>query len=307
VDFQAQLSLPQIGRRWIRAVYVPSYDPGGAITGWVADVSDITDLREAQAEVARINADLRKSNESLARSNEDLGRFAYAASHDLQEPLRMVTTYVQLLARTLPADLDGEAKMFIQNVIDGSMRMRGLLADLLSYSEIGGEPLEPIGPVDLNEVLAAVLLNLQVAIEESDASIESERLPIVSGYSGHFVQLFQNLVGNAIKYRAKSAPQIRITCRQNGTQFEFAVADNGIGIAPEYHAKIFGVFKRLHGKKIPGTGIGLAICQRVVERYGGRIRVESQVGAGATFLFTLPAETNEFKGVTHERYGNAGA
>jgi PAS domain S-box-containing protein len=307
VDYQAQLDLPHIGRRWIRAVYVPSYDPGGAITGWVADVSDITDLREAQAEVARINADLRKSNESLARSNEDLGRFAYAASHDLQEPLRMVTTYVQLLARSLPPQLDGEPKVFIQNVLDGSMRMRGLLADLLSYSEIGGEPIEPIGPVDLNSVLCTVLQNLEVAIQESGASIESERLPVVSGYAGHFVQLFQNLVGNAIKYRADNAPRIRITCRDEGREFQFAVTDNGIGIDPEYHGKIFGVFKRLHGKKIPGTGIGLAICQRVVERYGGRIRVESQVGKGATFFFTLSSDASESKGVTNEHNGNAGA
>lgn len=307
VEFQAQLVLPAIGRRWVRAVYVPSFDSGGAITGWVGDVSDITDLREAQAEVARINADLCKSNESLARSNEDLGRFAYAASHDLQEPLRMITTYVQLLARALPAQLDGEPKLFMQNVVDGSMRMRGLLADLLAYSEIGGDPVEPIGDVDLNGVLSTVLQNLQLAIEESGASIRSEKLPVVSGYSGHFVQLFQNLVGNAIKYRAVDAPRIRIACRAEERYLQFAVADNGIGIDTEYHAKIFGVFKRLHGKKIPGTGIGLAICQRVVERYGGRIWVESQAGKGATFFFTLPAEANESKGVTNERYGNTGA
>src|SRR5262249_6792255 len=143
VEYEAQVNFAAIGQRWIRAIYVPTHDPAGAVTGWVADVADITALKTAQAEVARINVDLQKTNEQLARSNEDLERVAFAASHDLQEPLRMVTTYVQLLVRTLPAQTEGETKMFVRNIVDGSMRMRGLLGDLLAYSEIGGEPDEP--------------------------------------------------------------------------------------------------------------------------------------------------------------------
>ncbi|HEY2017680.1 MAG TPA: ATP-binding protein, partial [Bryobacteraceae bacterium] len=233
-------------------------------------------------------ADLQKSNERLARSNEDLARFAFVASHDLQEPLRMITAYVQLLVRTYPGQFEGEGNLFIRHIVDGATRMRGLLTDLLAYSEIGGETQEPPDNVDLSAVVETVRQNLKVAIEESGAVVEAGVLPVVAGFSGHFVQLFQNLIGNAIKYRGEAPPRIHISYERTGGQLRFAVADNGMGIDPEYHAKIFGVFKRLHGKKIPGTGIGLAICQRLVERYGGRIWVESQFGRGATFFFTLP-------------------
>jgi PAS domain S-box-containing protein len=300
VEYEEQVNFASIGPRWIRAVYVPTYDPNGAVSGWVADVADLTALKNAEAEVVRINADLRKSNERLARSNEDLAGFAFAASHDLQEPLRMITTYVQLLVRAMPAPPDGDMKMFVGTIVDAAMRMRSLLADLLSYSEVGGEPDEPIERVDLNLVLASVRQNLKVSAEETGAEIAADDLPVISGYSGHFVQLFQNLIGNAIKYRGDSLPRVRISCQAEGGQFRFRVADNGMGIDPQYHAKIFGIFKRLHGKKIPGTGIGLAICQRVVERYHGRIWVESEVGRGATFFFTLPGEQAHFKGETDD-------
>jgi PAS domain S-box-containing protein len=296
VEYEAQVDFAAIGQRWIRAIYVPTHDPAGAVTGWVADVADITALKNAQAEVKRINADLQKTNEQLARSNEDLERFAFAASHDLQEPLRMVTTYVQLLVRTLPADMEGEAKMFVRNIVDGSMRMRGLLGDLLAYSEIGGETGEPRQTVNLNAVLESVRQNLNVAVEESGAEVLAPDMPVVAGHPSHFVQLFQNLIGNAIKYRGDEPPRIEISWERDGRQLQFAVSDNGMGIDPQYHGKIFGVFKRLHGKKIPGTGIGLAICQRVVERYHGRIWVESQVGSGATFFFTLPVDAAESEG-----------
>ncbi len=253
-------------------------------------------LKTAQAEVARINVDLQKSNQRLARSNQDLERFAFVASHDLQEPLRMITAYVQLLVRSNPEAFEGEARMFVRNIVDGAVRMRTLLADLLAYSEIGGDAEEPAGRVDLNQVVETVRQNLKMPIEETGAVITSEELPAVAGYSGHFVQLFQNLAGNAIKYRGEDPPRIHISARRQGNRWQFAVADNGIGIDPEYHAKIFGVFKRLHGKKIPGTGIGLAICQRLVERYRGRIWVESEPGRGATFYFTLPEDGLARKG-----------
>jgi PAS domain S-box-containing protein len=296
VEYEAQVNYASIGPRWIRAVYIPTYDPNGAVSGWVADVADLTALKKAEAEVVRINADLLKSNESLARSNQDLAGFAFAASHDLQEPLRMITTYVQLLVRAMPTPPDGDMKMFIGTIVDAAMRMRNLLADLLAYSEVGGQADAPIERVDLNLVLASVRQNLKVAAEEARAEIAADDLPVVSGHTGHFVQLFQNLIGNAIKYRGDSPPQVHVSCELADGQFRFSVADNGMGIEPQYHAKIFGIFKRLHGKKIPGTGIGLAICQRVVERYHGRIWVESEAGRGATFFFTLPGDQAHSQG-----------
>jgi light-regulated signal transduction histidine kinase (bacteriophytochrome) len=256
-------------------------------------VTDITALKNAEAEVVRINADLRRSNEQLARSNEDLERFAFVASHDLQEPLRMITTYLQLLVRTYPAQFEGEGNMFVRNIVDGAARMRSLLADLLSYSEIGGEPEDAAQTIDLNAVVETARQNLKMAVEESGAVIDCDELPDVTGHTIHFVQLFQNLIGNAIKYRGADPPRIHISCETADNCYRFAIADNGMGIDPAYHTKIFGVFKRLHGKKIPGTGIGLAICQRVVERYHGRIWVESESGRGATFFFTLNENTVE--------------
>jgi signal transduction histidine kinase len=293
VEYEAEVNFSSIGLRWIRAVYVPTYDAFGRVDGWVADVMDTTALKTAQAEVARVNVDLQRSNEQLARSNEDLERFAFVASHDLQEPLRMITTYVQLLVRTYPGRFAGEAEQFLRNIVDGAARMRTLLGDLLAYSEIGADSEGATRPVDLNAVIDTVRQNLKVSIEEAGAVVTSDALPLVSGYESHFVQLFQNLVGNAIKYRSEAPPRVHVSFERVDNWLRFAIADNGMGIDPQYHGKIFGIFKRLHGKKIPGTGIGLAICQRVVERYGGRIWVESQVGHGATFSFTLPDVTNE--------------
>src|SRR5207237_600458 len=165
VEYETRVNYAAIGQRWVRAVYVPTSDQSGAVNGWVADVSDITALKNAQAEVVRINADLQKSNEQLARSNQDLERFAFVASHDLQEPLRMITTYAQLLARTYPVQFEGEGNMFFRHIVDGATRMRTLLGDLLSYSEIGGEPEEPPEHIDLNAVVEIVRENLKIAVE----------------------------------------------------------------------------------------------------------------------------------------------
>uniref|UniRef100_Q028L5 histidine kinase n=1 Tax=Solibacter usitatus (strain Ellin6076) TaxID=234267 RepID=Q028L5_SOLUE len=231
---------------------------------------------------------LKSTNESLARSNEDLERFAFVASHDLQEPLRMITTYAQLLVKTHRGELDPDASMFVENIVEGTKRMRELLIDLLAYTEIRTRSGEPLAAVDLNVVLDKVKENLKAAIDGSGATIVAERLPTVPGYEGHFIPLLQNLIGNAIKYRGDQPPVIAISVEKVAGNFQFAVVDNGIGIDPEYHERIFEVFRRLHGKKIPGTGIGLSICQRVVERYGGRIWVESREGRGSKFLFTLP-------------------
>jgi hypothetical protein len=268
----------------------PVRDAVGRIVGASKIVRDITETVRAANRLAQLNADLENSNSSLTRSNEALERFAFIASHDLQEPLRMITAYSQLLVKAYPGEFDKDAAMFVGNIVEGTRRMRELLADLLAYTEIGSGPEEPAEAeaVDLNLVIENVKQNLKASIDENGAVITSDPLPTLAAYQGHFVPLFQNLIGNAIKYRSEHPPRIHISVQKTDGQFRFAVADNGMGIEPEYHEKIFEVFKRLHGKKIPGTGVGLSICQRVVERYGGRIWVESQVGRGATFLFTLP-------------------
>jgi light-regulated signal transduction histidine kinase (bacteriophytochrome) len=270
-------------------------------------------MREANRELAAAQEELRESNRSLEsriqartadleaemqereryakelwRANEDLKQFAFAASHDLQEPLRMITAYSQLLVRGFTGPLEGEARVCLDFITKGAKQMRDLLIDLLSYAEAGVDRGKANELIDLNMIVEDVKQNLKIAIEESFALIISKPLPEVEGQRAHFVQLFQNLIGNAIKYRGEQAPRILISADQMENVWRVAVADNGLGIAPEYHSQIFGVFKRLHGQAISGTGMGLAICQRVVERYNGRIWVESQVGEGAKFYFTIP-------------------
>jgi signal transduction histidine kinase len=233
---------------------------------------------------------LKEKTEELARSNRDLEQFAYVASHDLQEPLRMVTSYVQLLARRYKGKLDSDADEFIGFAEGGAIRMWNLINALLTYSRVGmrGKQLEP---TDCEAVLNQSLNNLNVAIEENAAVVTHEPLPTVMADNPQLVQLFQNLIGNAIKFRGNEPPRVHVSAGRNGNGWIFSVRDNGIGIAPEYAERIFIIFQRLHGREeYPGTGIGLAICQKIVERHGGRIWVESEVGKGATFYFTLPKE-----------------
>ena len=275
----------------------PLHDAVGRIAGASKIARDITQQVLAADRLAHVNADLQRTNEELARSNEDLQRFAFVASHDLQEPLRMITVYSQLLVKAFPGQVDDKAAMYIGYIVEGTKRMRDLLADLLAYSEIGARPEEPMAVVDLNVVLEKVLQNLKVAIDDSGAEITHSRLPSLRAYEGHFIPLLQNLIGNAIKYRCDQTPRVDISMREQEDQMRFEVADNGTGIEPQYRAKIFVAFKRLHGKDIPGTGIGLAICQRVVELYGGRIWVESEPGRGSSFIFTLPSSIKPDRGV----------
>ncbi|HWB85148.1 MAG TPA: ATP-binding protein [Bryobacteraceae bacterium] len=226
--------------------------------------------------------------EELRRLNSDLNQFAFAASHDLQEPLRMVTSYTQLLLDNCGGELNEEAALSVGFIKEGTRRMRALLSDLLAYTQVGNRAAQ-FKSVDFNQVLKDALRNLEASIQESGAVVTSGHLPVARGQSAHILQLLQNLIGNAIKYRSEDAPRIHISAEpQAGGMWRFAVADNGIGIDPEYHRTIFGVFKRLHGRAIPGTGIGLAICQRVVECHGGKIWVDSRPGFGSTFYFTLP-------------------
>jgi light-regulated signal transduction histidine kinase (bacteriophytochrome) len=245
------------------------------------------------SERKRAEEALREKTEELARSNRDLEQFAYVASHDLKEPLRMVTSYVQLLAKRYKDKLDSDADEFIGFAEDGAIRMWKLINDLLTYSRVGtrGKQLEP---TDCEAVLNQSLSNLKVAMEENGAVVTHDPLPTIMADNPQLVQLFQNLIGNAIKFRGNELPIVHVSASRNGSAWIFSFCDNGIGIAPEYAERIFIIFQRLHGREeYPGTGIGLAICQRIVERHGGRIWIESEVGKGATFYFTLPASKAE--------------
>jgi PAS domain S-box-containing protein len=249
-------------------------------------IRDITVRRAAGAE-------LLETVEELKRSNEDLQQFAYVASHDLQEPLRMVASYVALIARRYKGKLDADADDFIAFTVDGAKRMQSLIVDLLAYSRVGSK-----GGVLVNTssegALARALINLRGAIEDSGARVTHDPLPSVMADELQLTQLFQNLLGNAIKYRRAEVPGVHIAARQNGSKkWIFSVQDNGLGIEPQYFERIFGMFQRLHGREeFTGTGMGLAICKKIVERHGGDISVESTIGQGSTFRFPMTAVEN---------------
>jgi light-regulated signal transduction histidine kinase (bacteriophytochrome) len=248
--------------------------------------------------------ELLESNEALRQSNDDLNQFAYAASHDLQEPLRMVALYSQMLQRKYGGELDAETDQYVGFIVGGAKRMEMLLKDLLTYSQTGAN-MGPAEPIDWEPVMRKVLLNLQASIDQSGAVVSWESLPTVQAHEVRLVQLLQNIVGNAIKYRSEQPPKIRIAAERRDADWLFVVEDNGIGIEPEYAPQIFGIFKRLHGQTYPGTGIGLAICQRIVERYGGRIWVESKPGEGSRFFFTLPPAAGRPLDATQEELAKA--
>jgi len=241
----------------------------------------------------RAEEDLARKVEELARSNRDLEQFAYVASHDLQEPLRMVAAYTQLLAERYRGKLDENADKYIGYAVEGALRMQTLILDLLAFSRVGRtEPGRKNG--DCNVALKIAMANLQTAIGESGAVITHDELPSVAVDQSQLLQLFQNLVGNAIKFRAAEAPVIRVSAEKQDSSWLFSVADNGIGIAPQYQDKVFVIFQRLHTREeYAGNGVGLAICKKIAEYHGGRIWVESEPGCGATFHFTLPVRPDE--------------
>ena len=224
----------------------------------------------------------------LERSNEALQEFAYIASHDLQEPLRMVASYLQLLRARYSGRLDADADEFINYAVEGARRMQSLINDLLEYSRVGTKR-EPLKPTSLTEVLATAAVNLRATIEESGATVVVSLLPTVLADESQLVQLTQNLVANAIKFHGDAAPEVHVDAHRGGGEWDIVVSDNGIGIEPRHAERIFQIFRRLHPpNEYPGTGIGLAICRKIVERHGGRIWVESNAGHGAAFHFTLP-------------------
>jgi signal transduction histidine kinase len=233
--------------------------------------------------------EMRRRQELLTRVNADLEQFAYSASHDLQEPIRNVAIYSDILSMRYAGVLDDSGIEFLGNVKAAAVRMQTLVSDLLNYTQAASITEEPAEPGDANAALASALSNLKDAIAGSGAFVESGLLPAMHVREVHLRQIFQNLVGNAIKYRREEPPRIGVSAEKQGADWLFAVEDNGIGIGQEYREQIFGIFKRLHtNKKYPGTGMGLAICQRIVERYRGRIWVESEPGKGSIFFFTIP-------------------
>ncbi len=262
-------------------------NPAGEPVGFVGTARDITERKAAENEI-------KKYADELARSNQELEQFAYVASHDLQEPLRMVSSFTQMLARQYQDQLDADAQEFITYAVEGANRMQRLINDLLTFSRVrtSGEVLEL---VDMNEVLAQVRANLSMAIEEENVQIAYDALPVVMGDDSQLVQLMQNLIANAIKFKASEPPHIQIAATfsekgQEEGKWVFSVQDNGIGIDPQYAERIFVIFQRLHTREeYPGTGIGLAVCKRIVDRHGGKIWLDSQPGEGATFFFTLAA------------------
>jgi PAS domain S-box-containing protein len=248
----------------------------------ISNIQDVTARKIVDERLRAVAAD-------LARSNAELEQFAYVASHDLQEPLRMVASYTQLLARRYEGKLGEDADDFIGFAVDGARRMQELINDLLTYSRVGTRLLE-LQAIDTSQVVDQVVSDLAAAIAETHARVTHDHLPTVPGDATQLRQVFQNLIANGIKFhRPDEAPRVHVSAKQEHAAWNFCVVDNGIGIEPQYQERIFALFQRLHNRAdYPGTGIGLAICKKIAERHGGQIRVESEPGHGATFVLTLP-------------------
>ena len=262
---------------------IPLLNADGSCKEWVGTCIDITERKAVEEKIRSTLAD-------LERSNQELEQFAYIASHDLQEPLRMVASYTQLLAQRFEGQLDDKGKKYIRYVVDGAFRMQALINDLLAFSRVGTRG----GPLEITSALAALEVaqsNLTVAMKEKQARLSHDELPMVVADPSQLGLLFQNLIGNAIKFHREAPPQVHVTARDQGCEWVFAVKDNGIGIEPQHAERVFVIFQRLHThEEYPGTGIGLAVCKQIVARHGGRIWFESEPGQGTTFFFTIPKQ-----------------
>lgn len=274
--------------KWIQASARPERKPDGGVM-WYGYMQDISSLKKTEETLRELNEDLRKQAEELAASNQELERFAYVASHDLQEPLRMVSSFLQLLEKKYNRQLDAQAQQYIHFAVDGAERMKQLILDLLAYSRLGTQA-QPFESIDLNQTMDDVRASLKTLIDENQVVLDVETLPTVNAIGTQMFQLLQNLISNAIKYRKPDeTPHIQIRSRENTIYWYIEVEDNGIGIDERFYEKIFVVFQRLHNRsEHSGTGIGLAICKKIVERHGGSIGVKSQPGKGSLFHFSLP-------------------
>lgn len=271
-DFEVEHEFPTVGSRHLLLNARRLEEAGEDLI--LLAIHDVTDQRELE--------------QDLQRSNQELERFAYVASHDLQEPLRMVASYTRLLARRYEGKLDERADKYIRYAVEGAERMKALIQDLLEYSRVGTQGGDPM-PTDPGEVLQDVIQDLRMSIKQTGARVTHAALPRVFVDQAQLRQLFQNLLGNALKFSGDSPPVIEVSGRREGDQAVISFRDEGIGIEPKYFDQIFVVFKRLHGRDTAGTGIGLALCRRIVDRHGGQLWVESEPGVGSTFFFTLPS------------------
>ena len=270
--------------KWVMETVVPIYYRRKRAT--LGSLIDVTERKQIEERLQQITAEMQ-------RSNTELEQFAYVISHDLQEPLRMVSSYTQLLAKRYSNKLDADADEFISYAVNGAKRMQTLLHDLLEYSRVGTRG-KPFSPVNCEHVVEQAMANLKIAIKECSASVSYDTLPTVIGDEGQLVRLFQNLIGNALKFRKDEAPQVHITAQRRNNIVTFSIKDNGIGIDPQHSQSIFEIFRRLHTREeYPGTGMGLAICKKIVERHGGHISVQSQPGQGSTFYFSADTAGGE--------------
>jgi two-component system CheB/CheR fusion protein len=276
-DFEVVREFADVGRKVMLLNAREVFDANAQARTILLAIEDTTERKRAE--------------DALKATNAELQNFAYALTHDLQEPVRMVVNFTQLLGRENAGKLDEESDKVAGYCVEAALRIEALLKGLLTYWETTEEGQGSFGPVDCNDVLAKALANLQAAVEQSNATVNSEPLPTVVGDLVMLQQVFQNLIANSIKYRAKEPLRIHISAKRDAEQWLFSVQDNGIGIDPQDDERIFGMFKRLHGPDIPGAGLGLALCKKVVERHGGRIWVESETGHGATFKFTIPSRS----------------
>jgi two-component system CheB/CheR fusion protein len=280
-DFEVTHEFEHVGRKVMLLNASEIFNPNAQARTILLAIEDATDRKRAE--------------EALKTTNAELQHFAYALTHDLQEPVRMVVNFTELLARECEGKLGREADQFISYSVEGALRIEALLKALLAYWEVTEQEQDGFAAIDCGAVLTKALLNLQAAVAQSGATVTSDPLPTVVAEEVLLMQLFQNLISNSIKYRGEEKPRIHVSAERDGKEWLFAVRDNGIGIDPRDAERVFGMFKRLHGSEIPGTGIGLALCKKVVERQGGRIWVESETGRGATFKFTIPGRPKELR------------
>jgi len=280
-NFEVEHNFPIIGRKIMLLNARRIYRKDIGMQMILLAIEDITEHKRREEE-------LKKLSEELARSNTDLRDFAYVASHDLKKPLQSIEGFAKLLARRYKGKLDAKADEFIEYIGSGVKRMQMFIKDLLEYSQVGAKE-KKFKPTDCSGVVQKAVGNLQAAIEESNAVVTYDELPTVMVDTPQMISLLQNLIDNAIKFRGEEAPRIYISAERKGDEWVFSIRDNGIGIDPKDSERIFGMFQRLHGSTdYPGTGIGLAICKKIIERHGGQIWVESEAGKGSTFYFTMP-------------------
>lgn len=276
-------------RFWAWVVITALRDQLGNLIGFAKITRDLTERRRWELDLEK---KVEERTKELKQSNRDLEQFAYVSSHDLQEPLRVIKLYVDLINRKMKGKVDADLAKYLEYISDSAARAQTLIQELLEYSRIGKKQ-EIFGDVDLDKVVKKVLKNLRRPIQEKSVVIECDALPIIKGYEFLLVRLFENLLSNSLKYTEKQ-PQLQITCKATKSAYTLTISDNGIGIDPQFHETIFEVFKRLHSmEQFPGTGIGLAMCKKIVELHEGRIWVESSKGKGAAFKFTLPISKEE--------------